>query len=113
MPHIILEYSHETMTDDVLAHMLDRLFEVVVNSGLFDSSNIKLRGVPVKHYRLGSAKQGFIHVQCRIHQGRSPEQKQLLCSGIVAALKAGNTAVSVITCEVVEMERECYAKWSL
>ncbi|MBT8438211.1 MAG: 5-carboxymethyl-2-hydroxymuconate isomerase, partial [Gammaproteobacteria bacterium] len=75
MPHIILEYSREIIADDALPAILDRLEKSVADSGLFECANIKLRCIPVRYYRLGTGKNGFIHVQCRIHQGRSQEQR--------------------------------------
>ena len=113
MPHIILEYSREHIADDALPAILDRLEKSVAGCGLFECANIKIRCIPVRHYRLGTGESGFIHVQCRIHQGRSQEQRLLLSGGIVDALKKHDTGVSVITCEVVEMDSQSYAKWAL
>ncbi len=113
MPHIILEYNSEDVTRDDLSVLLERVYSSVAGSGLFEAGNIKLRAMPVHQYRPDPDSKSFIHVQCRIHQGRSNQQRHSLSGGIVDALRELNTGVSVITCEVIEMDRQSYAKWSL
>lgn len=110
MPHIIVEYTVDVIAAEKRTLLLDALYQVVEDCGLFDTENIKLRVIPIQDYRLGLNAQGFIHVQCRIHAGRSDEQKKSLSTAIVNKIEGLNVPVSVATCEVVEMDRSSYSK---
>ncbi len=111
MPHIIVEYTADSLDQSSPGELMQAVYTAVVESQLFKESNIKLRAIPVEHYRLGSSGQGFIHVQCRIHQGRDDAQKQRLSQLIVASLSVQPLPVSVITCEITELHRASYAKY--
>lgn len=92
--------------------MLDALHQTLVASGLFEAGHIKLRAMPLTHYRLGGARQHFLHAQLRIHRGRSEEQKQKLSRRVLETLRGQQWPLQVITVEVVEMDRASYAKFS-
>ncbi len=110
MPHIVIEYTEDTLGDDQLPRLMDGVFEAVAGTGLFDVQNIKLRLIPIRHYRLAEGQKGFMHVQCRIHAGRTESQKKSLGQAIVPVIELMRTGLSVITCEVVEMHRSSYVK---
>lgn len=112
MPHIIIEYSDDTISPEGTQLMLDKVFEAVEETGLFQPLNIKVRAIPVSYYRLGSAAKGFIHIQCRIHVGRAAEQKKYLTETIVSALQTTFSEIAVITAEVTDMDRGSYSKYS-
>lgn len=110
MPHIVIEYPADAVNDSQVEAMLDAVHQSVVASGLFDESHIKLRALPLDHYRLGGRRAPFLHAQLRIHRGRTPEQRQLLSRGVLAVLRAQQWPLVAITVEVVEMERDSYSK---
>ena len=68
--------------------------------------------IPLKHYRVGGEKQPFIHVQCRIHAGRSDIQKKQLAEMILAALAGQRLGIDVMTAEVVELDHASYVKYA-
>ena len=111
MPHIIIEFSQDLGGPEPIGQMLDAVHAAVAASGLFDESHIKVRALPVGHYRVGGKHAAFIHAQCRIHAGRSETQKQALSAAVLAAIREQGLAVTVITVEVMEMERASYAKF--
>ena len=112
MPHVIIEYTDDVVASRQARALVDAVFDAVVSAGLFNTGNIKLRTIPIKHYRLGSDRQGFIHVQCRIRRGRSEEQKKALTTEILSAIKGLSLGVSVVTVEVIDMDAASYAKYS-
>jgi len=112
MPHIIIEYSAESHSKSFHETIMTSAFDTVVDSGLFDEANIKIRLIPIEHYLLAAGKRGFYHIQCRIHRGRTDKQKLNLSKAMVDSLSKLTSHVSVITCEMVEMDRSSYAKWS-
>ncbi len=110
MPHIIIEYPAAQASSLQVEAMLVAVHRAVVGTGLFDEGHIRVRGWPLLHYLVGGERRGFVHAQCRIHTGRSPEQRRMLSEAVLAALGAQQWVVEVITVEVVELAGESYAK---
>jgi len=110
MPHLIIEYSETTVTDIQVDTMMEAVHQAAVATGLFEEANIKIRAIPLRHYRLGHESGGFIHAQCRIHEGRSAEQKRQLSEAVLEALCDIPLSVRVTTVEVVEMDTASYSK---
>ena len=113
MPHIIVEHSLD-LVDPLKANgLLDTIFVAVESTGLFNLENIKVRLHPVDDYKLGLASSGFIHVTCRIHQGKTEQQKQQLTQSVLNAIALWMQQARrscVITVELVELGRASYAK---
>lgn len=112
MPHIIIEYTEGLASDAQIESLLDALHTALVTTELFEESHIRIRAYPSRHHRSGGGKRHFIHAQLRIHTGRNSEQKQRLSSGVLSTLREQQWPAEVVTVEVVEMERESYAKFS-
>lgn len=111
MPHLLIEYPQERITPEQMAPLLDVVHAAAMDTGLFDESHIRIRAIPFTHYLAAGHKDPYIHVQCRIHVGRTDEQKRLLSEAVLAAMREQGLAVKVITVEVVEMDKPSYAKW--
>ena len=112
MPHLIIEYAQDLATRQQLNVMLDVVHEAAVETGLFDESHIRVRAIPVEHYRVAGKRDPFIHVQCRIHSGRTAEQKRLLSEVVLRAIGALDLAAKTLSVEVVDMDRSTYARHS-
>ena len=110
MPHIIIEYSQNSLQSVDEKGLLESAFEAVKSAGLFTLDNIKVRLHKVEHYQLGLPESEFIHVMCRIHVGKTSEQKLQLTQTILQAIQVLVQAPCVMTAEVVEMNRDSYAK---
>jgi 5-carboxymethyl-2-hydroxymuconate isomerase len=111
MPHLIIEYPAGLADAGQGEAMLTAVYGAAAGTGLFDERHIRVRGWPLTHYMVGGEHRPFIHVQCRIHAGRTATQRRMLSDAVLAALRAQPLAVSVITVEVVEMDRDSYAKY--
>lgn len=109
MPHLIIEYAETTVTDIQVDTMMEAVHEAALSTGLFEEANIKTRAIPLKYFHMGNGG-GFIHVQCRIHSGRSEEQKRQLSQAVTRALCEMPLEVKVTTVEVVEMDGASYTK---
>ncbi|MCW8931472.1 MAG: hypothetical protein OQL19_14685 [Gammaproteobacteria bacterium] len=110
MPHIIIEHSQNVVSESHCSSFIDAVFQAVLDTKLFTSDNLKVRLKPVKDFRLGLEGFEFVHVQCRIHTGRDELQKKFLTERILEALSQEITSSTVMTCEVVEMDRASYSK---
>jgi len=112
MPHLIIEYAEELYADDTIEQLLDGVQRAAAESGLFELSHIRVRATAVAHYRVGGERKPFIHLQARIHAGRTDEQKRALSEALLAAMREQPLGAAVATVEVVEMERASYSKYS-
>jgi len=108
---MIIEYPQDVVGTEQVETMLDAVHAEALATGLFDDSHVRVRAIPFTHYRTAGKRDPFIHVQCRIHAGRTDEQKRELSEEILMAIRDQELAVKVITVEVVEMDRPSYAKY--
>lgn len=111
MPHVIVEFTHGLASEPQIESMLDALHTAIAATGLFDTEHIRLRALPLHHYRCGGIKRHFLHAQLRIHTGRTAEQKQRLSNAVLASLKDQCWPAEVITVEIVEMDKASYSKF--
>lgn len=113
MPHLIIEYSQDMDVDNKVPAMLDAVHNAAVATGLFDEGNIKVRAIPLMHYRFGKGRDPFIHAQLRIQMGRNQAQKKNLSNEVLKVLREQGWPTAMITVEVVEMDTTSYAKFSV
>ncbi len=75
MPHLIIEYSANLLSDINLDDMLAGLHETVLTTGVFPLGGIRLRAYPSQNYQIadGHKDNTFIHVHMRIGYGRDEE----------------------------------------
>lgn len=110
MPHFIVEYASPLQHKVALPALQQAIWQAAERSGLFIGPDIKIRLLPYQDYQVGTVRTDFIHVTARILSGRSAEQRQQLAATVLAQVVAlGLEAVS-LTVEVVEIERQSYAK---
>ncbi|MDH5219332.1 MAG: 5-carboxymethyl-2-hydroxymuconate Delta-isomerase [Gammaproteobacteria bacterium] len=112
MPHIIVEYSEFAIPEQEVGRILRTVHSGVVDSGLFENSHIKTRAYPFKDYTHGDGDEPYIHIQARIKSGRDADMKKRLSDGILQSVSSVRVPVSVITVEVIDMDRESYGKYS-
>lgn len=108
MPHCIIE--HSTSLDAKL--LLPLVFSSVKSSQLFaqDGSDIKVRALAYQHYLVGQSQSDFVHVVLKILSGRTTKQKQQLTQLVLTALQQLPYQGCSYTVEVVDMDRDSYAK---
>jgi 5-carboxymethyl-2-hydroxymuconate isomerase len=110
MPHAIIEHSDLSELGMTTAVLLDSVYEGMLASTLFSTSDVKVRISPIGECRNGPDNFTFIHVTVRILSGRSREQRQNLSQGILDQLAGLGSSAGSISVEVCEMERESYSK---
>jgi len=110
MPHIMIEFSQDKLEALQPQVLVEKAFETVKLTGLFTSENIKVRLHPVEFYQLGLKDSGFVHIICRIHAGKTELQKSKLTQDLLKAISESLNGGWVITVEVIEMDRNSYAK---
>lgn len=110
MPHLIIEHSSHCFIEKDHNKILSALYQQIIKTGLFNENNIKVRLHKTDNYLLSEQYRGFIHVQCRIHEGRCLNDKKRISREVTTEIEKYCKTNIVITCEVVEMATESYAK---
>ena len=108
MPHCIIEYSQDIEAKPT--SLINAVFQGALKSQLFEENHIKTRTIAFDNYQVGALKESFIHVTARILSGRTVEQRSMLSQSILTTLAELNLSSVTMTVEVVEMERDSYAK---
>lgn len=111
MPHIIVEYSEQLLDDAKVHIMLQTIHSSIADSGLFKANQIKTRAYSFKEFTNAGGSDPYIHIQARIKLGRDADNKKRLGEAILTGFKALNIQASVITVEVIDMDRDSYGKY--
>ena len=111
MPHIIVEYSEQLLEDAEVHTMLKTVHGSIADSGLFKANQIKTRAYPFKEFTNAGENSPYIHIQVRIKVGRDADNKKRLGKVILAGFETFNIQASVITVEVIDMDRDSYGKY--
>lgn len=110
MPHCIVEYSKELESVVDPATLLQSVYAGALESELFTPVDIKVRAIAFDHFTSGSAEQGFVHVTTKLLSGRSLELRTKLSNLILARLNVLFECPISLTVEIMEIEKESYAK---
>ena len=111
MPHIIVEYAESLFDEAELVPLLQSIHESVASSGLFVANQIKTRAYPFRAFTQGGEPAPYLHIQARIKAGRDNDNKKRLGEVILAGLKTRNIEASVVTVEIIDMDRGSYGKY--
>ncbi|MFZ6647616.1 5-carboxymethyl-2-hydroxymuconate Delta-isomerase [Undibacterium sp. TJN25] len=117
MPHLIVEFSAGLFSPESQEETLFELNTALVGSGAIQKeSDLRSRMIRLDVTRVGTEAglRGFIYAQLRILPGRTPAMRAELSQRIAEVIRArcarpAGMAVQ-LSVEVVEMERESYAK---
>ena len=110
MPHIIVEYSEQIADEEEVDAMLKAIHHSVADSGLFKANQIKTRAYPFREFTNAGGNNPYIHIQARIKSGRDLDNKKRLGEEILAGLGTLSIPASVITVEIIDMDRDSYGK---
>ncbi len=112
MPHVIVEYSKQSVDDAQVGAILNTIHHAIAESGLFKADQIKTRAYGFDKFTNAGESEPYIHIQARIKAGRDVDNKKQLGDVILKGLSTINIPVSVVTVEIIDMERESYGKYS-
>ena len=119
MPQLYLDYSANLDAQIAPDELLRHLNEALAESGQFEEADIKSRASAQTHVQIGVPSAGtptraFAHARLAILSGRTPTIKRELSQRVLAVLKAYVQPPAgwqlQLSCEVVDMDREVYAK---
>ena len=111
MPHIIVEYSEQSVNRAQIQAIIEAVHRSIADSGLFEESHIKTRAYPFRVFTNAGGSEPYIHIQARIKSGRDAENKKRLSEEILGGLQPLNIPASVVTVEIIDMDRDSYGKY--
>lgn len=108
MPHCVIEHSAE-IDGEALVFLV---YKGALESSLFEAegSDIKVRAVPYSNFKTGNVDINFVHVALKILSGRNVTQKTKLTHLVLAQLKTLQITNCSISVEVIDIDRDSYAK---
>ena len=112
MPHIIVEYAEILADKAEVEAMLLAVHKSIADSGLFKANQIKTRAYPFPCFTNADGINPYIHIQARIKSGRDADNKKRLGEVILSGLSTLNIPASVITVEIIDMDRDSYGKYA-
>lgn len=110
MPHIIVEYPEKLIDDASVDVALRAIHQSIADSGLFKANQIKTRACPFRGFTNAGGSDPYMHIQARIKSGRDTDNKKQLSEVILSGLATSHIQVSVITVEIIDMDRDSYGK---
>ncbi|MCW8825210.1 MAG: hypothetical protein OQK78_02185 [Gammaproteobacteria bacterium] len=111
MPHIIFEYQEDLADAAQVDAMLQVTHQSIADSGLFKADQIKTRAYPFRSFTNAGGSSSYIHIQARIKSGRDADNKKRLGEVILSGLSTLHIPASVITVEIIDMDRDSYGKY--
>ena len=111
MPHIIVEYAAGLVDGAAVEAMLQAIHQSIAGSGLFKADQVRTRAYPFRGFTNAGGSDPYIHIQARIKAGRDADNKKRLGEVILSAFSALSIAASVVTVEVIDMDRGSYGKY--
>lgn len=110
MPHIIIEYADQAGIAERIEPLLDEVVAFADASDAIVLENLKLRAVPISHYRVSGRGDPFIHSTVALMRGRTPSELGAVVSGLHELVAARFPDVHQITVELREFESHNYQK---
>lgn len=110
MPHIIVEYAEQITEGVPIGSILQVVHQSIADSGLFKANQIKSRAYPFRTFTNAGGSEPYIHIQARIKSGRDADNKKQLGEVILAGLSSLSIPASMITIEIIDMDRDSYGK---
>jgi len=113
VPHIIAEYTESALSKDDVAKLLRTIHQSVTDSGLFEKSHVRTRAYPFCQFTNGLEDKPYVHIQARIKSGRDASNRKALADAILNGVVQLSLSVAVVTVEIIDMDRDSYAKHSV
>lgn len=110
MPHCIIEYSKDLRGKASVQELVDSVYEAVNESQLFALNDIKVRAKAYKYYKITDEVSSFIHIEIKLIEGRTLEQKQDLVGRVQSAVNELAIKGALLSIEINDLEKATYYK---
>jgi 5-carboxymethyl-2-hydroxymuconate isomerase len=89
MPHFLIEYSRNLEEDIDMQALCETVREAALATGVFPLGGTRVRTHPCGHWSIadGGRNHAFLHMICRMGEGRSEETRKEAGEAVFAALE--------------------------
>ncbi len=108
MPHIVIEHTEKTAAK--MADVCKAVFEAACGCETFPNPEaVKVRSRLCANHT-GGTGDDFVHATVRMLAGRTNDLKSEVSQAVLGALESAFPNTASLTCEIVDMHGESYAK---
>lgn len=110
MPHIVLEYSSNSIDDEQLNTALKNCFDACIEFDCIQPKSLMLRAHAILNaYSLNQAD-SFVHVTAHFLKGRTVERKSAISQTILDSVMKSLPQIDTISVDVLEIDGDVYKK---
>jgi len=113
MPHFVIDCSENILTLKSPKQIIQKVYDTVESTDLFDKGDIKVRINPFEFYNIGNTQNDFIHIFANIMEGRTVAQKKKLSDRIITELKFMFPDIPIISINIRDFEKATYSNKSM
>ncbi len=110
MPHLTIEYSRPALDEARLGELIDALIGVADRSDVIELTNVKLRAIPLDHFRVGANVEPFVHIGVALMAGRPKADLSGLSNQIFDAAADLLPDVDQVTVDIRQTDPDTYRK---
>lgn len=110
MPHLVIEYSADTLDKDKVARLMEQLFVAAGQTGVMQPEDIKVRARSYDDFLLAGKRDSFVHLSVYLLAGRTPEQKVTLSTRLRQTMADLCPDVTSLSVDVRDMDPVAYKK---
>ncbi|MEP2980545.1 MAG: hypothetical protein ABJO86_13725 [Lentilitoribacter sp.] len=110
MPHIVLEYSANSIDDAHLDKALKSTYEVCCKFDCIRPEAIKIRAHSILNAYYGNGAKDFIHVTAHLLDGRSRARKADISKALLDNIMAEFPMIDTFSVDVLEIDGNVYQK---
>lgn len=110
MPHIVLEYSADSIDDAQLNYALKHCFDACIEFDCIRPLSLKLRAHAVLNAYYGNQADSFVHVTAHLLKGRTVERKAAISKTILDSIMTSLPHIDAVSVDVLEMDGDVYQK---
>ena len=103
MPHCIIEYAAPLEKIIDISKLIDEVFTETANTGLFDTTSIKVRALPFASFKTGADQQLYVNTTIKLLPGRTRQQKEGLGKAVLQSKQALLDGKALLSVEVVDI----------
>src|SRR4051812_39952622 len=110
MPHLVIEYSEDTLNRGKVAQLMEQLFATACQTGVMKSEDVKVRARGYEDFLVAGRRDSFVHLSVYLLAGRTPEQKENLSTELRRTMVEQCPDVISLSVDIRDMDPIAYKK---
>lgn len=110
MPHLVIEYARDSLDEERVTRLMERLFWAAGQTGVMKPEDIKVRARGYDDFLVAGRKDSFVHLTVYLLAGRTSEQKVKLSEQLRATIVESCPDVVSLSVDIRDMDPVAYKK---